>query len=142
MKPWTFLRIASVVTLVFAAGHTNGARKSWSPIGDTDVLLSMKSFRFDMMGVTRSCWDFYYGFGLFISLYLALQAVLLWQLAAVAKRDPAAARPMIVSFLIAAVGSTVLAWVYIFAMPAVFTAVIAACLGAALLVPSRRGAAS
>jgi hypothetical protein len=38
----------------------------------------MKSHHFDAMGFSRTYWDFYYGFGLVISGYLLVQAVMLW----------------------------------------------------------------
>ena len=31
------LRIASVISLLFAAGHTLGGLKKWSPMGDNEV---------------------------------------------------------------------------------------------------------
>src|ERR1700752_4364000 len=99
MKPSHWLRIASVIALLFAAGHSMGAMESWSPPGETDVLEAMRSFRFDAMGVTRTYWDFYFGFGLFISVFLLLQAILLWQLSAIAMTDPARARPLIATVL-------------------------------------------
>ena len=85
MKPFILLRITSVITLIFAIGHSLGGMESWSPMGDTEVLKAMKAFRFNAEGVTRTYFDFYLGFGLILSVYLFLQAVLLWQLAALAK---------------------------------------------------------
>lgn len=54
MKPSLWLRIASSITLLFAVGHTPGARESWSPAGETEALRAMKSFRFDAEGVSRT----------------------------------------------------------------------------------------
>ena len=88
MKTSPLLRLASLVTLLFAAGHTLGGLDSWSPVGENDILRAMKSFRFDAEGVSRTYFDLYRGFGLSISVYLILQTVLLWQLAMIAKLDP------------------------------------------------------
>jgi hypothetical protein len=79
IKPSLALRIAAVTTLLFAIGHTVGGMQSWSPPGRTEVLDAMKSFHFDADGVSRSYLDFYLGFGFIISVYLFLQALLLWQ---------------------------------------------------------------
>jgi hypothetical protein len=132
MKAALFLRIAATLSLIFAAGHTAGGLKSWSPAGETDVLRQMAAFHFNASGVSRTYLDFYLGFGYFIGAYLFLQAVVLWQLASVAKSNPVQARPFVVSFLAAAIVSAVLSWAYIFVVPVVFSAVIAVFLAAAL----------
>jgi len=129
MKPALLLRITSIISLLFAAGHTLGGMNSWSPMGENDVLRAMRSVRFDVEGVSRTYLDFYLGLGFTISVYLLLQAVLLWQLATIAKTDPLRTRPLIVSFFLASAVSAVLSWTLIFAVPAIFSAVIAACLG-------------
>src|SRR5262245_59930920 len=132
MTATLFLRVASILSFLFAAGHTLGGRESWSPPGETEVLRAMRSVRFDAMGVSRTYLDFYLGFGFILSVYLLLQAVVLWQLATLARGAPERARPMVAAFLLAQVASGVLAWMFIFAIPVVFSALIALCLGAAL----------
>jgi hypothetical protein len=129
MNPPLLLRITSVISLLFAAGHTLGGQESWSPVGENDVLRAMRSFRFDAEGVSRTYLDFYRGFGFTLSVYLFLQAVLLWQLATIAKADPLRPRPLIASFFAASVASAFLSWRLILPMPAVFATVIAVCLG-------------
>lgn len=129
MKPSLLLRITSIITLLFAVGHTLGGANSWSPAGETDVLRAMRSYHFDAGGVSRTYLDFYLGLGFTISVYLLLQAVLLWQLATIAKVDSVRIRPLIVSFFVASVICAFLSWKLIFAVPAIFCAVIAACLG-------------
>jgi len=138
MKPFILLRITSVITLIFAIGHSLGGMESWSPMGDTEVLKAMKAFRFNAEGVTRTYFDFYLGFGLILSVYLFLQAVLLWQLAALAKSDALRLRPLLVSFFLASVVSAGLSWKFIFAVPAVSFAVIAVGLGLAFFAATGR----
>jgi hypothetical protein len=132
------LRIASIVSLLFAAGHTLGATQSWSPAGETEVLRAMRSFRFDVDGVSRTYWDFYVGFGFIISIYLLLQSVLLWQVAAISTTEPLRARPLIGSFLLAALVTAFVSAKFIFAIPVVFSGAVAACLGLAFLAVGRR----
>jgi hypothetical protein len=131
MKPALLLRIASIITLLFAVGHTVGGTQSWSPAGETDVLRAMRSYHFDAGGVSRSYLDFYLGLGFTVTVYLLLQTVLLWQLATIAKVDPVRIRPLIVSFFVASVVSAFLSWKFILAVPAIFCVVIAACLALA-----------
>jgi hypothetical protein len=127
------LRIASIISLLFAAGHTAGASQSWSPAGETEVLRAMRSFQFTAEGVNRTYWDFHTGFGFIISIYLFLQSVLLWQLAAIAKTDPVRVRPLTASFFLASVASVLVSSRFIFAIPAVFAGLIAVCLGVTFL---------
>lgn len=118
------LRIASVVSFLFTIGHSLGGLKTWSPIGDTDMLTAMKTYRFDTMGVNRSYLDFYLGFGWSLSVAMLLQSVLLWQLATLARTDAARVRPMIAAFAIATLAGGIIAWQFILPVPALFSAVL------------------
>jgi hypothetical protein len=68
-KMW--LRLASVSSLLFSAGHTLGGRRSWS-LGESDVFTAMGTVRFDTAGVSRTYLDFYRGFGFTLSVFLLL----------------------------------------------------------------------
>jgi hypothetical protein len=138
MNPSLLLRIASIMTLIFAAGHTAGGLSFWSPGGETDVLRAMKSFHFDAAGVSRTYLDFYLGFGYMIGIYLLTQAVALWQLASMAKADPIRVRPLVGSFLLACVVSALLSWRFIFLVPVVSFTAVAICLGLAFYAAGKR----
>lgn len=142
MKPVLLLRITSIISLLFAVLHTMGGANSWSPVGETDVLRAMRSYHFDAGGVSRTYLDFYLGLGFTVGLFLLLQAVLLWQLAAIAKVDPVRIRPMIVSFFAASVVCAFLSWKFIFAAPAIFSAVIAILLALTFYAAGKRHAQS
>ena len=137
MKSSVVLRITSLITLILALGHSLGGLDSWSPGGETAVLKAMQAFRFDTGGMSRTYFDFYRGFGFILSVYLLLQAVLLWQLATLAKTEAHRIRPLLVSFLLACIVSAGLSWKFIFIVPAVSFAVLAAGLGLALFAASR-----
>lgn len=68
-----------------------------------------------------------------MSVYLLLQAVVLWQLAALARTNPAQVRPTILSMTVASIVNAVLTWHSIFPVPAVFGAVVTAFLVAAII---------
>jgi len=132
MKPSLFLHIAAIVAFLYFAGHTAGA--PWTPIkgpGEMAALEALKARRFAAQGSTRTYWDFYVGFGVAISGFLLVQAVALWQLASLAKRDAFRVRPIVASFIVAYVFNAIVAWKYFFPVPAVFAAVITICLGLA-----------
>ena len=132
MKQLILLRAASALTLVFFAGHTYRALdpSSRDP-EEAAVFMAMQAYPFSIMGFRRTHWDFYRGFSLLFSVALLLLAVLLWQLGAVAKSDPACARPFIAALLTGYLGFTVLCGIYFFTAPAVLSAAVAICLALA-----------
>lgn len=137
MKPAPLLRVAAVFMLLFAVGHTLGGMESWSPVGETDVLRAMGAFRFDAHGSSRTYLDFYRGFGWTISVFLALQAVLLWQLATLNKAHPKHARAMVAAILVASVVGAFLSWKFIFVIPVICFAVVAILLALAIYAVGR-----
>jgi len=138
MSPALFLRIASILTLLYCAGHTSGAPWTVSDApADMAVVAAMKSHAFNALGSQRSLWDFYVGFGWTISAYLLLQAVLLWQLGGLAKAG-APVRPAIVAILAFCLVNLALAWMFFFVLPIVLITATAICLAAALVVGPKR----
>jgi hypothetical protein len=129
-----FLRIASAISLIFTLGHTLGGLRKWSPMGDNEVLRAMTAVRFDTMGANRSYLDFFMGFGWSISVAMVMQTVLLWQMASLARTNPASVRPMIAVIGLATVASGVIAWRFIFPVPALFSTALVIALAAAYVV--------
>jgi hypothetical protein len=129
-----FLRIASAISLIFTLGHTLGGLRKWSPMGDNEVLRAMTAVRFDTMGANRSYLDFFMGFGWSISVAMVMQTVLLWQMASLARTNPASMRPMIAVIGLATVASGVIAWRFIFPVPALFSTALVIALAAAYVV--------
>src|SRR5438132_4754294 len=142
MKAFHFLRIAAVLTLLYCAGHTMGM--PWTPYTDpeaTSVLEAMKSHSFQAEGFKGTYWDLYFGFGLIITVYLLVQAAVLWQVASLARTDVTRVRPIVVSFLIAFVINAALSWKYFFAVPVVMAGVVAICMPTALVLACLQHAA-
>jgi hypothetical protein len=131
MTTTLFLRIAAVISLLYTVGHSAGGLQNWSPMGENDVLEAMRAVRFDTMGAQRSYFDFFLGFGWSISVAMTLQTILLWQLAGLAQPDPARVRPMIAVFALATLVSGVIAWQFIFPVPALFCGALVIVLAAA-----------
>jgi hypothetical protein len=52
------------------------------------------------MGMTRSYWDFYFGMGLAVSIFLLLEAIVFWQLGEWAKTDAPKLRPILIVFVL------------------------------------------
>ena len=138
MKAFHFLRIAAVITLLWFAGHTSGM--PWTPYTDPEampILEAMKNHAFEAEGFKGTYWDLYFGFGLIISVYLLVQAAVLWQVGSLAKNDAILVRPIVVSFLVAFIINAALAWKYFFVVPVVLSGVIALCLTISLVLASR-----
>ena len=101
-NPKYLIRAAAVITFLNAVGHT--IAYPWTPaLGpqESALISNMKTLRFEFAGANRTYWDFYVGFGLAISAYLLVQAVVLWQLSSVIRTEPAKLRPILVAFAIA-----------------------------------------
>jgi hypothetical protein len=128
--PTFWLRAASIVAMLFAAGHTLGA--PWTPSTSADageVVNAMKAVHFGAMGRDATYWRFYYGFGLSITCYLFALAIITWQIAAPPRSEAEVRRlrALIVTLaaLYAAIG--VLSWMYFFAAPLVLAAIVVVC---------------
>src|SRR5690348_14505900 len=96
------LRVASAISALFTVGHSLGGLQHWSPVPDNPLLQAMTAARFQVMDVTRSYLDLYVGLGWTVSVFMALQTVLLWQIAGLARTHLAQARAMILPFALAA----------------------------------------
>ena len=121
-------RIAAVLLVIYAVGHTMGFRRVDPRWGIDSHVSGLRTTQFDVQGRRHTYWDFYVGFGLFVTVLLAFAALLAWQLGGL----PAvtlAAMPLITWGLAACfVAATIVTWRYFFAAPIVFSVVITLCL--------------
>ena len=135
MRASTWLRIAAGLQAFMAFAHTVAGtpRVALRGAGEEAVFRAMQSFRFTIMGVERSHWNFYQGFALMLGAEFAILAVLTWQMSNLSGRDPATGRSLIVTLLINEILIAAFSWIYFFAAPAVTSTLICLCLGAAIL---------
>jgi len=125
-----------VLLLLFAVGHTLGFRQS-DPTWGADALLgSMRSIHFDVQGFSRTYWDFFTGFGLFVTVFLLFAAVLAWQLGGLPAETLARVRGIAWVFALCFATIAVLSWRYFFVIPIVFSILVTACLIAAAWLSS------
>jgi hypothetical protein len=134
MKPWIWLRIGAVLQAIGTVLHTVATSDppSRRPGGEA-VFGAMQSFHFQIMGVSRSHWDFYRGYELSITVAFGVLAVLIWQLSNLSRTEPHRAVPFTVTILVAEILLSAIGWEYFFAGPGGMSILIAACLIAALL---------
>ncbi len=138
MKASMFYRIAAVLLLLFAVGHTLGFRQSDPKWGVDALLGSMRSIHFDAQGFTRTYWDFFSAFGLFFSVFLLFAAVLAWLLGGLPAETLARVRSIAWALAICFVAVTALSWRYAFTTPIVFSTLITVCLIAAVWLSAKQ----
>ena len=136
MQARLFYRIAAGLLLLFDAGHTSGFPWSDSKWG-VDIG-SMRLTHFYIMGFSRTYWDFYVGFGLFVSVFVLLAAVLAWQLGGLPPESLALMRGTAWVFALCFAAITVLSWKYFFIIPIVFSILITLCLIAATWLSAKQ----
>jgi hypothetical protein len=131
MKASLFYRIAAVLLLLFAVGHTIGFRQS-DPAWGVDTLLgSMQSIHFDVQGFRRTYWDLFVAAGFSVGVFYLFAAVLSWQLGGLPAETLALMRVTRWALALSFVAITIVSWSYLFIVPIVFSIVIAVCLNAA-----------
>lgn len=141
MKAHWLYRIAAVLLVLFSAGHTLGFRQVDPHWGIDALVAAMKSMHFDAQGFSRSYYDFYAGFGLFVGVFLFFAALVCWQLGAVNAATLRSLAFLSWSLVMCFACVTVLSWKYFFLAPLMFSVVITICLlFAALSAGKQRGA--
>jgi hypothetical protein len=130
MRPRTLYRIAAVLLVAFAAGHTIGflTFRPGTPEG-LAVWQGMNQVQFRFSGGDFTYGGFYVGFGLFITAFQVFSAVLAWQLGTLARENVSGTGVIAWSFFGVQIVSLVLALLYFAVPPAVFSALVAACVG-------------
>ena len=142
MKPATFLKILSVILFLFALGHTLGTSSPQVQRGPAEaaVFSAMQSYRFPVMGFTRSYWDFYRGLAITVGILMFALAAIAWQLALIAQRHGSEALPIAITVLLACTGMLVVAFEFLFTIPIVFSAVTVVLAGAGVVLLRRAAA--
>jgi hypothetical protein len=129
MNATLIYRIASVLLVLFAAGHTFGfMRFKPSTPEALAVRDAMNNVHFQVRGADFSYGGFYTGFGLTITVYLLFSAFLAWHLGGLARAHPEAVGVLGWVFVAVQVAMVVLSWLYFSIAPAVLSVLIALCL--------------
>ena len=135
----TVLRVAALVAMLQFLAHTALFVRAKPTHGDAEVAVveTMKAHRFNFGGSMRSYWDMYFGYGIEAAFVCFVEAVLFWQLAAIASTAPTVVRPIIILFLVANVGHAFLVTRYFFLVPLVPDVLIAILLATAMILSGR-----
>lgn len=84
-------------------GHTLNFRQVHPNWGVDSLIQSMKSIHFNANGSDRTYWDFFVGFGLFVTALMLLASIVAWQFASLSVETLA--------------GTRISAWTSFFALP-------------------------
>jgi hypothetical protein len=131
MRVSVLYRIAAVLIVLFAIGHTLGFRQFDPSWGVEALVGSMRSIHFDVQGFSRTYWDFFVGSGFSVSVFLLFAAVVAWQLSGLSAETLALMRGISWGLALSFVALTILSWSYFFFLPILFTVLITVCLVAA-----------
>jgi hypothetical protein len=131
MNASTFYRIAAVLLLLFALGHTLGFRQSDPKWGVDALLGSMRSIRFDVQGFKRTYWDLFVAAGFSVGVFYLFAAILAWQMGGLPAPTLALMRGTAWAFALCFAAITVVSWRYLFILPIAFSMLITLCLSAA-----------
>jgi hypothetical protein len=137
MKPVIYLRIASILTLIHSLLHTIGGVFGKPAPGTATMVAATMRLSFPVLGVIRSYADFYRGMGLCVTIFLTMDAAILWLLASMAKSGAARLRPILAPFLLGYLAMALNSYTFFFAAPVITELLIAACLGAAIFTAKR-----
>jgi hypothetical protein len=138
MKASVFYRIAAVLLLLFAIGHTLGFRQSDPKWGVDALLGSMRSIRFDVQGFNRTYWDLFVAAGFSVGVFYLFAAILAWQLGGLPAATLTLMRGTAWAFALCFAAITLVSWRYLFIIPIVFSIVITLCLAAAAWLSAKQ----
>ena len=138
MSATLLYRIAAVLLIVFAAGHTYGFLK-FQPSSSEGVAVhdAMDNVRFQVGSSSFTYGGFYRGFGLFATVYLLFTAFLAWHLGTLARNSPRAIGKLGWVFCALQLASLVLSWIYFLTPPIVLSALLTICTGWAAWLAGR-----
>jgi hypothetical protein len=138
MRASIFYRIAAVLLLGFAVGHTLGFRQSDPKWGVDTLLGSMRSIHFDVQGFNRTYWDLFVAAGFSVGVLYLFAAILAWQLGGLPAATLALMRGTVWAFALCFAVITVVSWRYLFVIPIAFSIVITLCLTAAAWLSAKQ----
>ena len=138
MKASLLYRISSILLLLCAVGHTVGFWQVDPGWAVDSLVHAMKTMHFNANGSDRTYWDFFVGFGLFVTVLMVFASIVAWQFGSLSSETLAAMRVIAWGFVVCFAVIAYLSWRYFFNIPILFSIAILLCLGAAAWLSGRR----
>lgn len=123
--PRFLTKSASLLIMLYALGHSRSY--PWTPAtgpSQDQLLRQLQNNTFDVLGVHRSYWDFYVGFGIDISIVQFTLALTLWLLADVLEVSPKKMALILGLFSLSYLAGSVVMWRYFFLPPFLLSSLI------------------
>ena len=117
-------RIAAVLLVLFAIGHTLGFSQVDPKWGVDALLAALRATSFDADGFRRTWWDFYLATGYIAGLFYLFAAVLAWQLGDLPATALVRLRGAAWGFALCFAAITVVSFMRLFLIPIAFSALI------------------
>lgn len=135
MKARVWLRIAAALQALGTVGHTLNTASGAATHGSQEqaVFDAMQTFHFEVMGATRTVWDFYRGYEFSITVIFAMMSVIIWLLGSLSVASPRQALSLVATIFVSEVLLGILSWTYFFAGPGVMSILICVCLALAMV---------
>jgi len=140
--PLILLRIAALLAAIQGLAHGTLVWRYRPSHGAAEVAVidAMQSNRFNFAGMTRSYWDFYFGYAMVNAFVCLIEAMLFWYLARMAQTTPRAVAPIAAIFVLFNIGHALLAARFFIPIPIVFDLALAALLATAAITALTSGA--
>jgi hypothetical protein len=134
-RPTLLFRIAAVLLLLFAAGHTFGFLTLVAPTPEARAArAAMDAAAFTIHGSTFTYGGFYVGFGLYITAFMLFAATLAWKLGDMARQGSRDAAFLGAALTLTMLFSLALSVRYFSGAPAVLSGLVALAVGGATLM--------
>jgi hypothetical protein len=134
MTPKILLRVASVLLLLFAAGHTTGhlGRKNSTDPRAQALIREMEDYHFDFKGTSQTLDGHMEGYGIMTTFILVSLAILLWIVSSNLEKNPRYSNKILYPVLLFMIGNGYVAYRYFFLGPAVFSALVVVLIAASI----------
>jgi|ERR1700693_2916585 len=131
MKATWLYRIAAILLVLFATGHTIGFLKFVPPTPEGKAVMESMNTVTLLPSAPYTYGGFYRGFGLLVTVYFLFAAFVAWHLGELARKLPAAAGSLPRVFFFLQFVGLALTWRYFPRPPIVFSALTTLCAGGA-----------
>lgn len=128
MSPAVLYRVASVLLVLFGLGHQLGFRQVDPRWAADSAVGAIKATRFQVQGMTRTYWDFFSGFGFFVTVFLFFAAILAFRLGGLPKETLRSLGLVTWAFALSFIVITILTSRYFFLTPLILSSLVALCL--------------
>jgi hypothetical protein len=137
MRASILYRISSVLTLLFAIGHTLGFRKTDAAWGVDQTLSILKRTTFHIQGFDRTYYGFYAGSGYFVTVFMLFTVAVTWELSRLPGTILAQLPWLRWGLALSYAGALVISLRYFFMVQVIFSSLIFLCLASAAVVARR-----